>query len=316
LYVYDTWQDPKIVEKLVKKPEFLSLDLIIGPIYPETQKIVSELSAKNRIPMVSALSADEGYVTQNPYFFQVNPSKNLRLTTTADYVAKTYRNDNVVVLNRGNGNAENKLVADKLREKFSYGGILSPNIHFFNIWAEGRDGLENFLKADKPNIIVMYETNEVNISIAMNRLNSLAKKFPITLVGIQEYTRLQAIDIEYLHNVNFRCLSPYFVNYASSQVNSFIEAYRLDFGSEPTQFSFQGYDATTYFLKALDQASKSLPQEAGVVNPGLLQADYDFQKVSDFGGFMNRTFYVIEYSNNYDVRSVAKIEGRIGGSEN
>ncbi|MEI6679167.1 MAG: LysM peptidoglycan-binding domain-containing protein, partial [Mariniphaga sp.] len=42
LFVYDTYQDSKVVEKLVKKPEFLSLDLIIGPVYPDNQKPVAE----------------------------------------------------------------------------------------------------------------------------------------------------------------------------------------------------------------------------------------------------------------------------------
>ncbi len=311
LFVYDTGQDEAVIDRLVKNPEFLSLDLIIGPVYPDHQKVVSELSAKNRIPMVSPLSAEGTYVNQNPYFFQVNPAKKLRLTTTADYVAKEFSKENIIVLSRGNGSADSKLVTERLRSLMSHNGTLASNIHFYNIWAEGNGGLESRLKQGMSNIIVMTETSEVNVSTAMNRLNSLSKKFPITLVGIQDYTRLQSIDTEHLHNVNLRYLSPYFVDYSRPEVIDFISAYRQEFGAEPNQFSFQGYDATTYFLKALDQANK--PSNGnGVANAGLLQADYDFGKVSDFGGFMNRSFYVIEYSGNYDVKSVGTIEGRLG----
>ena len=58
LFVYDTEKSSSNVESLVKKPEFLDLDLIIGPVYPEVQHLISDLSAKNRIPMVSPLSAE------------------------------------------------------------------------------------------------------------------------------------------------------------------------------------------------------------------------------------------------------------------
>ncbi len=311
LYVYDTWQDPAVVDRLVKNPEFLSLDLIIGPVYPETQKTISELSAKNHIPMVSPLSADEVYVSKNPYYFQANPAKKLRLTTTADYVARVFGKENIIVLSRNNGSQDSKMVTDRLRGLMSRNDALASNVHFYNIWSEGSGGLENLLKQDKPNIIVMAETSEVNVSTAMNRLNTLSKKYSVTLVGIQEYTRLQSVDVEYFHNISLRYLSPYFVDYSSAKVNDFIRVYRQEYGSEPSQYSFQGYDATTYFLKALDQANK--PSNAnGVSNAGLLQADYDFEKVSDFGGFMNRSFFVVEYSGSYDVKSVGKIEGRLG----
>ena len=42
LFVYDTYQDSRVVERLVNNPEFLSFDLIIGPVYPDNQKIVAE----------------------------------------------------------------------------------------------------------------------------------------------------------------------------------------------------------------------------------------------------------------------------------
>jgi len=46
-------------------------------------------------------------------------------------------------------------------------------------------------------------------------------------------------------------------------------------------------------------------------SPGvnLLQADYNFQKISDFGGYTNRTFYIIEYTDTYEVKSAGKILG-------
>ena len=48
-------------------------------------------------------------------------------------------------------------------------------------------------------------------------------------------------------------------------------------------------------------------------SPGidLLQADYSFRKLSQFGGYTNQTFYIIEYTDSYEVKSAGKIQAQI-----
>jgi LysM repeat protein/ABC-type branched-subunit amino acid transport system substrate-binding protein len=302
LYVYDTYQDPKIAEQLVKKPEFLSLDLIIGPVYPECQKIITELSAKNHIPMVSPLVSDSRFVSGNPYYFQINPDRNFRLTGTADYIISEYSKQNVIVLNRGNNNYDQKILIDRLKGKINAKGF-----HIYNLWSDGIEGLESLLKPEDENIVVMTDDDEANISVAITRLNTVSKKFKITLIGLQEYSRLQSINIEYLHDLKLHYLAPYFIDYNDPQVTGFIDKYRLNFSAEPTQFSFQGYDVTINFLTDLRLFGKKFVSMNPIPKTNLLQAEYNFQKVTNFGGYVNHTFFVIEYSDNYEVKSTGKI---------
>lgn len=302
LYVYDTDQDPKGVEQLVKKPEFLSLDLIIGPVYPEPQKIMSELSAKNRIPMVSPLSSDSRYVSSNPYYFQINPDRKLRLTGTADYIAKEYPKQKIIVLSHGNDNEDQKTVIDRLKRK-----VNPKDLHIYNLWSEGVSGLESLMNVEEENIIVMTEDDEANLSVAVTRLNTISKKYKITLIGLQEYTRLQSLNIEYLHNLKLHYLAPYFIDYSNNQVTGFVEKYRSAYSGEPTQYSFQGYDITTNFLTALKVLGKEFVSINSIPKVDLLQADYNFHRISNFGGYENRTLFIIEYTNSYEVKSIGKI---------
>jgi LysM repeat protein len=306
LYAYDTYQDPKIAESLVKKPEFLSLDLIIGPVFPECQKVISDLSAKNRIPMVSPLSSDNRYVTTNPYYFQINPDRNFRVSETADYIIRNYANQNLIVLDRGSNSGDQKVLLDKLKGKLN-----AKNFHSYNLWYDAVEGFESLLKPDAENIVVMAEDDEANISVAMNRLNIASKKFRITLIGLQEYARLQSINIEYLHNLKFRYLAPYYIDYNNPQVKAFIEKYRSDYSTEPSQFSFQGYDVTTNFLTDLRYYGKKFVSMKPVPRAALLQADYNFNKSSDFGGYVNHTLFVIEYTENYEVKSTGMMDASL-----
>jgi len=306
LHVYDTFQDNNVIEKLVKNPEFLSLDLIIGPVYPDNQKVVAGLSAKNRIPMISPLSSDSRFVSTTQGYYQINPGKKLRLAGTADYIADKFSGQNIIFLNNGSNWGDEKLILDRLNQKLGVG-----KVRIYNIWAEGTSGLEAMLKPEKENIIVLSDGQEANVSVAMTRLNTISKSNKITVIGLQEYTKMQSIDIEHLHNTRLQYLAPYFIDYVNPQVIAFVEKYRSSFSSEPTQYSFQGYDVTLHFLASLGKAGKNFP----VTNPNpgveLLQTDYSFQKVSNFGGYMNQTLHIIEYTDSFEVKSIGKIRGAI-----
>ncbi len=303
LYVYDTYQDSAEVEKLVIQPEFLSLDLIIGPVFPENQKMVTGLCAKNRIPMVSPLSSDSRFVSTTPGYYLINPGRTVRLTGTADYISEKYADQNIIMLNRGTNLGDERYLTDRITQK-----IGSGKVHQYNILSEGTAGLEAFLKTDKENIIVLAEGSEADVSVAMTRLNTISKSNKITVIGLQEYTKMQSIDVEHLHNTNLHYLAPYYIDYGNPKVNTFIGKYRSAYGSEPTPYSFQGYDIALHFIASLGKSGKNFP----VINPDpgveLLQAQYSFQKLSDFGGYINRSLYVIEYGNNYEVRCSGKIE--------
>ena len=306
LFVYDTYHDSDVVTNLVKKPEFLSLDLIIGPVYPNDQKVVAALSYKNRIPMVSPLSSDSRFVSTTPGYYLINPGKRLRLSTTAEYISANFAGQNIILLNHGTNSGEERFLFDRLTQKLGGNKIIQ-----YNILTGEATGLEELLKDDLQNVFVLAEGSEANVSVAMTRLNTLSKSHKLLVVGLQEYTKMQSINIEYLHNTNLHYLAPYFIDYGSSKVNSFIEKYRLSFGSEPTQYSFQGYDIALHFIALLAKSGKNFP--ATNPNPGvdLLQADYSFQKPSELGGYVNRTLYVIEYTNDYEVKTVEKLRGSV-----
>jgi ABC-type branched-subunit amino acid transport system substrate-binding protein len=302
LYVYDTERTYPGAEILLKKPEFLALDLLIGPVYPEIQRQFSELSAKNRIPMVSPLSTDEKYTNTNPWYFQVNPIRKLRLETTADYLLKEFSKERIIFLEDGNLGSDTRFIHELLLKKGSRAGTQKEQLKSFNLWAGGIESLEAELNAEKPNVLVLADLNEVNVSIAMNRLALISRKFPLLLVGIQEFTKMQSIETENLHDVNLHFLSTTFVDYNRPEVNSFAENFKAEFGTEPSLFAFQGFDITTWFLNSLMKSEK--PAVAAMENnEGLLQAEYHFGRVSDLGGFTNDAFKIVVYSSNFEVKT-------------
>ena len=256
--------------------------------------------------MVSPLSSDSRFVSVTPGYYQINPGRRLRISGTADYIADKFAGQNIIFLNHSSNSGDEKLIIDRLNTKLGSG-----KFNQYNILSSGIAGLEGMLKTDKENIIVLTESNEANVSVSITRLNTISKSNKITVIGLQEYTKMQSIDVESLHNIRLQYLSPYFIDYTNPKVNAFIEKYRSAFGGEPTQYSFQGYDIALHFMASVGKLGKYFPATNPVPGIDLLQADYSFQKTSALGGYMNQTLYVIEYRDNYDVLSSGKIRGAI-----
>ena len=302
LFVYDTYHDSDVVNLLVKNPEFLTLDLIIGPVYPNDQKIITELSFKNHIPVVSPLSPDPRFVSLIPGYYLINPGKRVRLASTADYVLQNFAGQNIILLNHGSNSDDEIYLLDRLSQK-------DVKVKSYNILTEEALGLEGLVNDSIGNVFVLAEGSEANVSVAMTRLNTLSKTHKIKVIGLQEFVKMQSIDIESFHNTNMHFVAPYFIDYNNSRVLNFIEMYRATFQSEPTQYSFQGYDVALHFISSLGKAGKGFPATNPSPGVELLQADYDFVKPAPLGGYTNRMLYVIEYTTGYDVRVVEKIKG-------
>jgi LysM repeat protein/ABC-type branched-subunit amino acid transport system substrate-binding protein len=302
-YVYDTNGGNEGVNKVVTKPEFLGLDLVIGPVFPEDQKVVAELCFKNHIPMVSPLSSDNHLVNVTPGFYVINSGRKQRLSSTADYIAASLAHQNLIFLNHTSRSQDEKFLYDRLIQKLG-----STKMHQFNILSDELLSVEKMLKENVDNVFILADDNEANVSIAITRLNTLSKTHKLKVIGLQEYIKMQSVDIEYFHNVNLQYLSPYYVDYNDTKTTSFLEAYRQSFDGEPSQYSFQGYDIGWYFIKSLARFGKQFSSSNPIKEIDLLQSTYNFQKASDFGGYVNRMLYVIEYADNYDVKCVGKIQ--------
>ncbi len=306
LQVYDTNQDQQVIDSLILLDEFRNLDLIIGPVFPHLQKTVAGFAGKNRIPMVSPLSSGGDLEKNNPYYFKVNPNKDLLIRNTARYLAEEFFDKNLIVLQMGEYKhlPEADLVKLSREKFFSTGFNTEANDVLFREYdfqKEGFWGLPRILSKNRENVFIIPSQTEAQISVAISNLNSVAEEYPVTLVGMSNYQRYRSIQPEYYHHVKLHLLSPYFAEYCSPQTNDFIYRFRNEFKAEPNQFSFQGYDVGLYFMSALYKYGKDFADCLSSHHVNLTQGDFKFEKQSRFGGYMNQGLYVVSYNPDYTI---------------
>lgn len=307
LNVFDTQRNRDSIRQYFQTDEFYRTDLILGPIFPDVQTEIAAYAAKNRIPIVSPLASQTTITRSNSNYFQVNPSRDYLIRQTADLVAEEHFNSNLIVLKTSDysGTVEGELV-NLLREKFFNSGLLSSNegVNFtlYDFKNEGAFGLRRIMSKHKENVVYIPSSNEGELSVAISNLNNLSDEYSITLIGTNRYPGYSSIQLEQFHNLKLKYIAPYYTEYNNEQTISFIEKYKENFGTEPDNFGFQGYDVTMYFLTALISYGSNFADCLPYLHTFQMQGNYHFEKLTQFGGYMNEGVSVISYTRDYEVK--------------
>ncbi|MFY9154464.1 MAG: LysM peptidoglycan-binding domain-containing protein [Prolixibacteraceae bacterium] len=300
LFVFDA-SNLRRINNLLQLDEFRELDLIIGPVYPELQATVASFAAKNRIPMVSPLSSAGNFEENNSWYFKVNSTKEFQVEQTASYIAKEFAGKKLFFLQQnGVSNSPEAKVAELSRQKLSAGSGRQP-YRDYNFQQQGIQEIKSLLSENDENIFVIPTDNEAQVSVAVTNLTALAEHYNIVLMGTSTFTKLKSIQTENYHQIRLRYLSPYFIDYNKPLVRRFIGRYRETFSGEPSQFSYQGFDVSFYFMSALFRYGKDFRNCLPEFQMQLTQMDFDFRKLKPMGGFMNQGLFVTAYERNFDI---------------
>jgi LysM repeat protein/ABC-type branched-subunit amino acid transport system substrate-binding protein len=301
--VYDTKDSPENVRKLVNSGALKNTDLIIGPVYENVQKEVASFAETNQIPMVSPFIPRSSIISNNPYFFQVNPTREYLASATVEMIRKEFAGKNFVVIKTGSyeGTPEGQLVT-RIQQALAE---QSPKSRFqvYDFKRERARGLRDVLIADSENVVFIPTADEGELSVAISNLNNLADEIPITLVAQANFQqRYQSIDVAHFHNLKMHYINPYWVDYNKNATISYVRKFRANFGTEPNSYGIQGFDVAYYFLNALFWYGNNFTPCVGDLDLKLVQGNYHFAKVSSSGGFMNQGVSVVQYNRNFEVQ--------------
>lgn len=311
LLVFDA-SNKNMINGLLQLDVFRSLNLIIGPVYPELQETVASFAAKNRIPMVSPLANTGSFEENNPYYFKVNPTREYQVELTGRYIAGEFSDNNFIVLPMpGNSNSTEARIAElgksKLMAVKQANGGRKNLLHEYSFQQQGLHGVKELMDATGENVFMIPSDNEAQVSVAVTNLNALAENYNVVLMGTSNFPKLKSIQTENYHRVRLRYLSPTFVDYNKPLVRHFITQYRAAFSAEPTQFSYQGFDVSYYFMSALYRYGKDFRSCLPEYPMELTQTNFRFRKVTPMGGYMNHSLFVTAFERSFDIMNLGSI---------
>ncbi|MES2732142.1 MAG: ABC transporter substrate-binding protein [Bacteroidota bacterium] len=245
LFAYDIANDANKALDLINSSEFASMDLLIGPLYAETNKVVATYASASQIALINPISYNQKILQDNPHSFLVQTSPELRAAKAAEYAAKNFL-PNAALIFYGTA-PDDSVMAYAYRDKVKATGgkvmILKKMVN-----AQFGTSLQ-WLKSGTVGHIFLATSNQSVATTFMSALAVADSKVPVItnpnlfdfpMIGYDQYEQ---------RNVHF--IYPEYVNHSSDSVKTFNNRYITKNNIIPSVYSYQGYDLTVFFGQLL-----------------------------------------------------------------
>ena len=276
---------------------FAEQGLIVGPIKREEIESIAPFLAERGVPMVSPMDSKVSTLLSSfPQLVQIPPAQKAYHLELSNAIIESCRGDQIsrVTILRESGTSPDPVesaVEAELREN----GI-EINIIQYGI-LEGREILQRIksgLSVEEKNIIFCHSSNEAFITDAVRNIGlCISEGIQITTFGNANWKNINVINAEQLHAINLHLIVNYHIDYSREEVKEFLYRYRALFNTEPSAFSYQGYDIIRYF------AGNLFPGEEPS-DTSMLQIKFKLRRELD-SGFSNWGMHHIVYNPDYTI---------------
>ncbi|MDB5137082.1 MAG: amino acid transporter substrate-binding protein [Mucilaginibacter sp.] len=294
LQVFDAKDQPSQAHSFAYNPAIRSSDLIVGPVFPDDlHDFTSILTGTGKsIPTVSPLSPAAPSTIKDQDLITVATPLEYHAWAAAQYIQEHYKPKKIFILKSGFSEENNYITplkkgTDSLSKRKTR--VITATIVRGQI-----NSLIPQLSLTEENIFVIAATNQPFLVVTLHSLDSLAKKYPITLFGHPSWGKFSYLKPDILQRLKTHITSTDRVDYKAPEIVAFIRNYKKAYHVEPSEYALMGFDEGLYFgglledkdgLKKLDKTDF-----AGLLN------NYHFVKKPGIG-WVNTHVNVLKYSN-------------------
>ncbi|MEI6684039.1 MAG: ABC transporter substrate-binding protein [Bacteroidota bacterium] len=287
LYVYDADKDTARTRQILRKPEMKTMDLIFGVLYHRNFQIVAEFARKNKIILVNPISEKSELVNANPWVFKVLPSKTTQFEELADYMNRSFKKGQLLIVRSGQYNDRD--APERLKKACQEHGMNAKIV-------EGQEGAIAGLSKEKDNYLVVFTDNTPYAFDLTRRLFELRNDYNMILVGLPDWSSLEGLETEYLAALKTHIVTQSFIDYDDAAVKVFVRKYQSVYHADPALLCFQGFDVAWYFLSALNNYGTGFPRCIDNLKIKSMQTHFDFRQGKG-NGFENRHWMIYKYDN-------------------
>lgn len=304
LYTYDTKGREATLNNILAKKEMESMDIIFGPAKNKEIDVLTAFAEKNNIRLVIPFAPKVDQVFKNPYIYQVNTPQSYLYSEVYEHFNRKFSDSNVIFLNSGNGDKEKDEFIKGMKTELKDNGIsyrdFTVTDNFYEIITV-MDTLRN-------NIFIPTSGKSTALVKIIPQLTQIRREKPHYMMNMFGYPEWQTYTNDYL--ASFYELDTYF--YSSFYTNNlfpaainFTQAYRRwyskDMANIYPKYGMLGYDTGYFFLKALAKYGNKMEENLSSVQVTPIQTGFKFERVNNWGGFINRKVFFVHFSKDYEL---------------
>lgn len=259
LRAYDTDKGIDNLKRILETDELRNTDLIIGPLYPEENKIVQEFSIINQVNVVNPFSNNSELIGLNPYAYLFQPSSETIGKKAAEYVAAHARKKLCMVF-YGASKKEDSVMAANFAEKANEMGLqIVANEKIINKEAanimtilatpteydEFKYPSEFTLKKDSIASIFVATDDPLIYTKVISSIETRGDS--ILVVGSENWIDDTAVAFEKYQTLGIAMTAPNYVSPGILYQRDFISKYLKEYGRVPSNLSQLGYELMLFF---------------------------------------------------------------------
>lgn len=285
VFVHDVKNDSISLKKVLMKPEFKSMDLIIGPLMADNAEVVSRWCKQNNIRQVCPVSTNPGVLLGNPFVYQAVPSDVTLMQGLARFVLKEHATDQIILVK--SGLEKDKVNYDAFRSAFMTAPLKGtrPKLieatmdNYTTFLKKGMNSVYIFPTVDRSSANKFH--NGVNVASARLTANSLY------VYGTKDWLNFEDLAI-FKGNYAFGYPSPNDFNYDYDKVKNLHRKFRAKYSTDMSKIAVQGFDVTYFFM-----ADLLLNKQ----NPNVIMNDFEMVQAGSGNGYENMSTFILRQEN-------------------
>lgn len=173
--------------------------------------------------------------------------------------------------------------------------MLKNQIMFFNYSVDSLNGVKKIASSIRNNVFVVYGENKVFATEILNKINILSGEYPSKLIALPDWSKFDRLFNENLMKLNTVMFDDDYTDYDTYSVGNFICKFRDNYGTEPKDIAYHGFNIAWYFLNALMNYGDNI--NIGILNYNipLLNTRFDFERSSVEDGLLNTYWNIYMY---------------------
>ncbi|MCX2572905.1 ABC transporter substrate-binding protein [Pedobacter sandarakinus] len=293
LNVFDTEDDNAHIASLFKNERFKTSNLIVGPVFPDGLKFIANYAKENNVLVVSPLAASNPADFNNPNLISIVNNISLHAKTVASYITRNFNPGNSIVVLINPKKTDDEAFAAPLRETIKQNGKFLVQ-EYASAFA-----FETKMQKGKRYAVVVTSADRAFVQPTIDKLFRLKNNpngaYDINLFGHPNWMK-QNYPTDKMQALNTIISSSYKIDYKNAGVVAFIKKYRFNFGFEPGEYAFKGFDVGFYFGKLISEHGEDYRNYLTKMKYKGLHNNFSFV-FDDKYGYVNSSLTLLRFRN-------------------
>ena len=305
IYTYDTYNNTSSVKSILAKDEMKNMNIIFGPAYPEQVKPVADFAKKNNIRLVIPFTSKGNEVFNNPSIYQINTPQSYLYSEVYEHFTRKFTNANVIFLDAEDGDKDKADFIKGLKEE-----LKGKHIPFTELKGEAitPESLKGAMNATLDNVFIPTSGTNIALIKLLPQLIVTLRDNPdyrMQLFGYPEWQTYTNDHLASFYELDTYFYSSFYTNNLFPEAIRFSSAYRKwyskDMSNTFPKYGMLGFDTGYFFLKGLSQYGSNLEDKLNKVTVTPIQTGFKFERVNNWGGFINRKVFFVHFTKNYEL---------------